>query len=149
MTDGTPAQSGTKVLTYSGQWNLPVTVTSFKEGPITLTVTVTDPAGNPTVTVSHLVKDTVAPAGSFTVVGTTINGYTATNNATLALNLGFTATSGIGTVAFSTNGGWAYPAPQAPAPTPTSAPPAAAPYSTATPVMSTPPHTPTSPKPVH
>src|SRR5260370_36180726 len=106
MTDGTTTQSGTKVITSSGQWNLPVTVTSFKEGPITLTVTVTDPAGNPTVTVSHLVKDTAAPAGSFTVVGTTINGYTATNNATLARNLAFTATSGIGTRAFSTNGGW-------------------------------------------
>src|SRR5260370_14088128 len=109
MTDGTTTQSGTKVITSSGQWNLPVTVTSFKEGPITLTVTVTDPAGNPTVTVSHLVKDTVAPAGSFTLAGTTINGYTATNNATLPLNLGLTPTSALAPVAFSTNGGWPLP----------------------------------------
>src|SRR5260370_27695382 len=64
MTDGTTAQSGTKVITSSGQWNLPVTATSFKEVPITLTATVPAHAGNPTSTVSHLVTDTVPPPGA-------------------------------------------------------------------------------------
>jgi hypothetical protein len=112
MTDGKSTQSGAKPVTSSGQWNLPIIASSFKDGPITLTVTVTDPAGNPTVVTANLVKDTVAPAGSFTIGGTVINGTTATNNSMLPLSLAFTATSGIGTVAFSTNGGSTYGAAQ-------------------------------------
>jgi hypothetical protein len=113
MTDGTTTQSGTKPVNSSGQWNLPITMSSFKDGPITLTVTVTDPAGDPTVVTSNLVKDTVAPVGSFTIFGATINGVTATANPTITLNLSLTATSGIGAVAVSTNGGSTYGAPQA------------------------------------
>jgi len=112
MTDGINTQSGTKVTTPSGQWNLPITATSFKDGTITLTLTVTDPAGNPTVMTLNLVKDTAAPVGSFTIAGTMINGVVASANPTLSLSLAFTAASGIGTVAFSTNGGSTYGSPQ-------------------------------------
>jgi hypothetical protein len=113
MTDGINTQSSTKVTTSSGQWNLPITVSSFKDGPITLTVTVTDPAGNPTAVTADLIKDTVAPAGSFTIAGTTINGIVATANPMLLLSLAFSAASGISTVAFSTNGGSTYGVAQA------------------------------------
>ncbi len=113
MTDGITTQSGTKVTTPSGQWNLPVTASSFKDGPITLTLTVTDPAGNPTVITYNLIKETTAPGGSFVIGGTTINGVTATTNPALALTLAFTAPSGIATVAYSSNGGSTYGAAQA------------------------------------
>jgi hypothetical protein len=108
MTDGTTTQSGTKPVNSSGQWNLPVTASYFKNGPVTLTVTVTDPAGNPTVVIANLIKDTAPPAGSFTISGTTINGVVATTNPVLSLTLAFTAASGIGSVAFSTDGGSTY-----------------------------------------
>jgi hypothetical protein len=113
LTDGVHTESGSKQMNSSGQWNVPVTFLTLNDGPISLNVTSTDPEGNYNTFAPSLIKDTVAPAGSFTVAGTTLNGYTATNNATLALNLGFTATSGIGTVAFSTNGGSTYGAAQA------------------------------------
>jgi hypothetical protein len=71
-------------------------------------MTSTDPAGNPTVITDNLIKETVAPGGSFSIAGTTINGQAATGNATLALTLGLTATSGIASVAFSANGGITY-----------------------------------------
>jgi len=60
-----------------------------------------------------LIKDTVAPTGSVTLAGTTINGTVATNSTTLWLSLAFTdATSGVSQMAFSTNGGSTYGASQ-------------------------------------
>jgi hypothetical protein len=113
ISDGTTTLTDSKFFNGSTKWQPNVYVGSLKDGPVTLTVTETDPAGNPTVVVSSLVKETVGPGGSFTIAGSTINSVVATANATLALNLGFTATSGIGTVAFSTNGGSTYGAAQA------------------------------------
>ena len=56
-------------------------LTSFKNGPVTLTVTEVEPSGNQTVVVTNLTKDTAAPSGSFTVAGTTINSAVATTTA--------------------------------------------------------------------
>jgi hypothetical protein len=88
-------------------------LTTLKNGPVTLTVTETDPAGNPTVVTVNLIKDSTAPTGSFTIAGTTISGVVATTNPALSLSLAFTAATGIASVAFSTNGGSTYGVPQA------------------------------------
>jgi hypothetical protein len=113
ITDGTTTLTGGKFFNGSTKWQPSMVLTTLKNGPVTLTVTETDPAGNPTVVVVNLVKDTAAPAGSFTIAGATINGVVATTNPALSLSLAFTAASGIGTVAISTNGGLTYEAGQA------------------------------------
>jgi hypothetical protein len=112
LTDGVHTYSDGKMMNSSGQWNVPQSFTGLNDGKVTLTVTSTDPAGNPTTITYNLIKDTVAPGGSFSIAGTPINSVTATNYPTLALTLGLTATSGINTVAFSTNGGSTYGPPQ-------------------------------------
>ena len=105
VTDGTTSLSGSKFFNGSNKWQPAMNLSSFKNGPITLTVTETDTAGNPTVVVTHLIKDTAAPAGSFAVAGTTINGVVATTNPVLAITPSFTASSGISSVLYSVNGG--------------------------------------------
>jgi hypothetical protein len=112
MTDGVHTQSGTKPVNSSGQWNLPITASTFNDGPVTVTVTEVEPSGNQSIATLNLVKDTVAPGGSFSIGGTSINGTVATANPTLALTLNFTAPTGIGAVAFSTDGGSTFGAAQ-------------------------------------
>jgi len=112
ITDGTTTLTGSKFFNGSNKWQPSMVLTTLKNGPVTLTVTETDPAGNPTVVVTNLFKDTAAPAGSFTIAGSLINGVLATSNPTLAVTLAFTAPSGIAQLALSSNGGSAYGAPQ-------------------------------------
>jgi hypothetical protein len=113
MTDGVNTQSASMVINGSAWWNLPVNASAFNDGPVTLTVTETDPEGNPNVVTLNLVKDTVAPAGSWNAGLTVINGMGSTKNPTLTLNMAYTdAISGLYQMAFSINGG-AYSAPQA------------------------------------
>ena len=114
ITDGVHILSGSHVINPSGQWNnTGAYFTSMNDGPVTATVTATDVEGNPNTIVYNLIKETVAPGGSFSIAGTVINTVTATTNPTLALSLAFTAPSGIATVAYSTNGGSTYGATQA------------------------------------
>ncbi|HLZ94098.1 MAG TPA: hypothetical protein VKT20_02055 [Candidatus Dormibacteraeota bacterium] len=108
ITDGTTTLTGSKFFNGSGKWQPSMVLTSLQNGPVTLTVTETDPAGNPTVVVTNVIEDTVAPAGSFSIAGTTINGVTATTNPAPALTLAFTVASGIATFALSTDGGSTY-----------------------------------------
>jgi hypothetical protein len=113
ITDGVHTYSGSKAMNSSGQWNVPQGFSGLNDGKVTVTITSTDPAGNPTVLTYNLVKDTVAPVGSFGIAGTTINGQLATNNPALSVGLAFTdATSGLYQVALSTNGGSTYGAAQ-------------------------------------
>ncbi|HKN56490.1 MAG TPA: hypothetical protein VJX66_28625, partial [Amycolatopsis sp.] len=112
MTDGVHTQTGSKTITPSGSWVPGITASAFNDGNVTLSVTETDVAGNPLTTALVLVKDTVAPTGSFVVAGTAINGVPATTNPNPALTLAFSARSGVATVAFSTNGGTTYGAAQ-------------------------------------
>ncbi|HEV2414008.1 MAG TPA: hypothetical protein VGX27_04320, partial [Candidatus Dormibacteraeota bacterium] len=105
MTDGTTTLTGNKFFNGSTKWQPNIKASSFKDGPLTLTVTETDPAGNPTVVVVNLVKDTVAPSGSFAVAGATINGVVAVNNPALSITPSFAAPTGIGSVLYSINGG--------------------------------------------
>jgi hypothetical protein len=109
MTDGVHTQTATTVINGSAWWNLPVTAAAFNDGLITLTVTETDGEGNPNVVTLNLVKDTVAPAGSLTIAASAINGQLATSNPTLALSLAYSdVTTGVSTMAISTNGGSTY-----------------------------------------
>ena len=62
ITDGTTTISGSKAIPASGKWNLNPNVSSLKDGTLTLTVTETDPAGNPTVQTATIVKKTTPPA---------------------------------------------------------------------------------------
>jgi hypothetical protein len=112
ISDGTTTVTGSKFFNGSSKWQPGISVASLKDGALQLTVTETDPAGNPTTVVTTVIKDTVAPAGSFTIAGTTIGGVVATTNPTIALTLSFTAASGMATAAFSTNGGSTYGASQ-------------------------------------
>jgi hypothetical protein len=112
ITDGTTTLTGDKFFNGSNKWQPGMVLTTLKNGPVTLTVTETDPAGNPTVVVTNLLKDTAAPAGSFTIAGTLINGVLATSNPTLAITLAFAAPSGIAQFATSSNGGYTYGAAQ-------------------------------------
>jgi len=109
VTDGKHTQTGTKAINSSGKWNLPITASAFNDGPVTITVTVTDPAGNTTTVVTTVFKDTAAPAGTFTIAGTTINGVVAVTNPALSITPSFTAASGIASVLYSVNGGAAAP----------------------------------------
>jgi hypothetical protein len=114
LTDGVHTYAGSKAMNSSGQWNVPQGFTGLNDGRVTLTLTSTNPAGNPTVIIYNLIKDTVAPAGSFGIAGTTINSQLATSNPTLSLSLAFTdATSGLYQVALSSNGGSTYGTAQA------------------------------------
>jgi hypothetical protein len=113
LTDGVHTFTGSKTITASGQWNANQSFTGLNDGNVTLTVTSTDVAGNPTVVTYNLIKETNGATGSFSIAGTTINGVVATTNPTLALSLGFAAPSGIASVAYSTNGGSTYGAAQA------------------------------------
>jgi large repetitive protein len=113
MTDGAHPQAGSSSTNGSTWWNPAITASAFNDGPLTLTVTEYDGEGNRSVLTVAVVKDTVAPAGSFTIAGTAINGATATTNPVLALSLGFAdLTSGLYQVAVSTNGGSSYGATQ-------------------------------------
>jgi hypothetical protein len=113
IADGTHFLSGSHVLNASGQWNnTGASWSSMNDGPVTTTVTETDPEGNPNTVVYNQIKETTT-GGSFSVAGTTINGTVATTNPNLSLTLALTAPSGIATVAFSTNGGSTYGATQA------------------------------------
>jgi hypothetical protein len=113
LSDGVHLYTGSKQMNASGQWNVPLKFSGLNDGPIYLNVTATDSEGNPNTFAPNLVKETVAPGGSFSIGGTVINSVAATNNPTLALSLAFTAPSGITAVAFSTNGGSTYGAAQA------------------------------------
>jgi hypothetical protein len=63
ITDGTTTLTGTRsAIPSSGKWNANINATKLKDGPVTLTITETDPAGNNTVSVVNLVKVTVLPA---------------------------------------------------------------------------------------
>jgi hypothetical protein len=106
ITDGVHSQSDSRLISTSGFWRLSINGSGFNEGAVTLTLTVTDPAGNQSAATIALVKDTLAPVGSLSVAGTAINGAVATTNPTLALTLSFTdATTGLSQMALSTNGG--------------------------------------------
>ncbi|HMC71305.1 MAG TPA: hypothetical protein VKJ07_19270, partial [Mycobacteriales bacterium] len=61
VTDGTTSLSGSKFFNGSNKWQPAMNLSSYKNGPITLTVTETDTAGNPTVVVTHLIKDSTTP----------------------------------------------------------------------------------------
>jgi hypothetical protein len=74
ITDGVTTLTGSKFFNGSNKWQPSMNLTSLNDGPIVLTVTETDPAGNPTVVVTNLVKDTVAAAISYTISAPTNNG---------------------------------------------------------------------------
>ncbi|HET7466406.1 MAG TPA: hypothetical protein VFL29_07050 [Candidatus Dormibacteraeota bacterium] len=114
ITDGTTTLTGNKFFNGSNKWQPSMSLTSLQDGAVTLTVTETDVAGNPTVVIKSLFKDATPPAGGFYIAGTTINGVTATNTRALALTLPVTAASGIASYAISTNGGATYGPAQAP-----------------------------------
>jgi hypothetical protein len=61
LTDGTKTVSGSKAIPASGKWNINANATSLKDGTLTLTVTLTDAAGNATTVTTTLFKDTIAP----------------------------------------------------------------------------------------
>jgi hypothetical protein len=61
ISDGTTTISGSKSIPASGKWNLNPNVSSLKDGTLTLTVTETDAAGNPTVQTATIVKRTTPP----------------------------------------------------------------------------------------
>jgi Ca2+-binding RTX toxin-like protein len=114
LTDGVNTQSDSRLIPSSGQWNAQASFSALNDGPLTLTVTVTDAEGNPHIITLRPIKDTVAPAGSLAIGGTVINGVVATNNATLTLKPSFTdATSGLSQMAFSTDGGTTFGTAQA------------------------------------
>src|SRR4029077_1092969 len=105
MTDGVNTQSATTVINGSAWWNLPVNAAAFNDGLITLTVTETDGEGNPNVVTLNLIKDTVAPAGTWSAWLNVFNGIGTTKNPTLTLWLSYTdATSGMSQMAFAING---------------------------------------------
>ncbi|HEY6116608.1 MAG TPA: hypothetical protein VI172_11670, partial [Candidatus Dormibacteraeota bacterium] len=112
ITDGSTTLSDSKPMNASGKWQPSITLTSLKDGPLTLTVTETDPAGNTTVVVVNLVKDTSAPTGTFSVAASLINGVLATSNPTLALTLSFADKgTGMAAMALSADGGTTFGTP--------------------------------------
>jgi hypothetical protein len=63
ISDGTTTISGSRAsVPASGKWNANPNLATVKNGPITLIVTETDPAGNPTVQTIHLTKQVVTLA---------------------------------------------------------------------------------------
>jgi hypothetical protein len=94
----------------TGSASFSLNLSSLKDGPLTASATLTDAAGNVGAAgQSKAMKDTVAPTGSFTITGTVINGQLATNNPTLSVQLAFTDQgTGLGQMAFSTDGGTTY-----------------------------------------
>jgi hypothetical protein len=62
ITDGKATLTGTRSsIPSSGKWNANPNLSSLKDGTLTLTVTETDPAGNPTVQTISIYKATVPP----------------------------------------------------------------------------------------
>jgi hypothetical protein len=58
ITDGRNTLSNSKggTIPASGKWNVNLNLSKFNNGPVTLTVTETDPAGNPTVSTTNVTK---------------------------------------------------------------------------------------------
>jgi len=105
ITDGTTTLTGSKFFNGSTKWLPSMVLTSLKNGPVTLTVTETEPSSLQTTVVTTVFKDTTAPSGSFAIAGTTINGVVATTNPVLTITPSFTAASGVSSVLYSVNGG--------------------------------------------
>ncbi|HKN51963.1 MAG TPA: hypothetical protein VJX66_05650, partial [Amycolatopsis sp.] len=105
VTDGVTTLADSKFFNGSTKWQPTINMSSLLDGPVTLTVTETDPAGNPSVVVVNIVKDTVAPTGSWNAGLTVINGIGSTRNPNLSLTLSYTdATSGLYQMALAVNG---------------------------------------------
>jgi hypothetical protein len=62
ITDGKTTVSGSSKVAGDGTWVMSLSLTSLKDGPVTITITETDPAGNNTVFTKTLTKSTVGPA---------------------------------------------------------------------------------------
>src|SRR5262249_55714244 len=98
ITDGTTTISGSKSIPASGKWNLNPNVSSLKDGTLTLTVTETDPAGNPTVQTATIVKKTAAPpAPTVALNPLDDNGISSSDYITTVTSPRFTITTVTGT----------------------------------------------------
>ena len=62
VTDGTTTISGSTTAIGNGSFYFSPSISSLKDGTITVTVTATEPSGNPTTDVFILTKDTTPPA---------------------------------------------------------------------------------------
>jgi Ca2+-binding RTX toxin-like protein len=114
-TDGTTTVTGTGVVGSSGSVTIALNLTTLKDGRISASAYQTDLSGNVGAAGAPAVatKNTVPPAGGFTINagGPVINGVVATTNPTLSMKLSFTDSTGLVTMAFSTNGGMTFGAP--------------------------------------
>jgi hypothetical protein len=112
VTDGTATVTGTGLIGATGSATIGLNLSALKDGKLTLTGYVTDATGNagPGGAKATSLKDTVPPAGTFTINGggPVINGQLATANPTVSLQLAFNDSVGLLAMAFSTNGGATY-----------------------------------------
>ncbi len=111
LTDGTTTVSVSGTVGASGTVTLPVKASTLKDGTITASGYLTDAAGNRSAAGPALtsIKDTAAPTGTISIRGTVINTQLATNNRALSIQMSFSDVgTGLGQMAFSTNGGTSY-----------------------------------------
>jgi hypothetical protein len=112
VTDGTATVTGSGLIGSTGSATIGLNLSALKDGTLTLTGNLTDATGNtgPGGAPATSLKDTVLPAGTFTINGgaPVINGQQATANPTISLQLAFTDSIGLLAMAFSTNGGATY-----------------------------------------
>jgi Ca2+-binding RTX toxin-like protein len=112
VTDGTTVVTGSGVVAANGSVAIGLNLSALKDGTLTLSGYLTDPAGNQGAggVAATSLKDTIAPAGSFTINGgaTVINGQQATGNPAVVVQLGFSDVVGLLAMAFSTDGGATY-----------------------------------------
>jgi hypothetical protein len=102
LTDGTTTLSGSKAIPSSGKWNINPNVASLKDGTLTLTVTVTDAAGNASVSTTTFVKDTVPPpAPTVTLNPLDDSGLSSTDYVTSVTRPRFTVTDSQNVASFT------------------------------------------------
>ncbi|HEX9364911.1 MAG TPA: hypothetical protein VGA47_14140, partial [Candidatus Dormibacteraeota bacterium] len=108
-TDGIMTVTGSGTVGPGGTVTISLNLTALRYGTVTATAYLTDAAGNAGATGQPVsdIKNTVAPAGGFTINGggPVINGQVATTNPALSLKLSFTDSAGLVSMAFSADGG--------------------------------------------
>jgi hypothetical protein len=111
ITDGKNTISNSKggAIPASGKWNANINLAKFNNGPVTLTVTETDPAGNPTVSTTSLYKmvQTVA-APTVALSSSSDSGASNSDYVTNVTNPAFVTSSAAGTTVAIYVGGVLY-----------------------------------------